>query len=377
MVRDKPALLKWPTRREMPDQSLFPLRYTAKVMEDAEMLDDVKAYDVVKARLENGEDELIPLEVDVGSGDDDKVLIRDLRKHSFVPPSPEGCFADLDAAAASLRPEYRPVVEAFRHSLMSTVSTVSMPFSLASASVEQSHFQRLHTAERIRADDLSTEDQEEAARAKANSRMLDFVQSQDGRQALIRDTCLFLLSSLGLGLERAAQELLEQGLALLWSALEVLCRDTFETTLNAVPAKAKALVDDPTTRNRFEAGRLPLDTLLEYGFDLSGKLGTVLVTQQDFSDLRTIKAVYSVLYPRCADLRQALSHRELWILFQRRHLVVHRRCVIDRPYLEATGETLDVGTHLIVTPNDFERALDVVISSGAVLARSISTGDQS
>src|SRR5271157_157771 len=47
----------------MPDQSSFPLRYTAKVMEDAEMLADVKAYDAAKARLEDGSDELIPLEI--------------------------------------------------------------------------------------------------------------------------------------------------------------------------------------------------------------------------------------------------------------------------------------------------------------------------
>jgi hypothetical protein len=31
-------------------------------MDDAEMLADVKAYDAAKARLESGEDELIPLE---------------------------------------------------------------------------------------------------------------------------------------------------------------------------------------------------------------------------------------------------------------------------------------------------------------------------
>jgi hypothetical protein len=34
-----------------------------KLMEDAEMLADVKAYDAAKARLEHGEDELIPLEI--------------------------------------------------------------------------------------------------------------------------------------------------------------------------------------------------------------------------------------------------------------------------------------------------------------------------
>ena len=34
-----------------------------KLMEDAEMLADVKAYDVAKALLEDGEDKLIPLEI--------------------------------------------------------------------------------------------------------------------------------------------------------------------------------------------------------------------------------------------------------------------------------------------------------------------------
>jgi DNA-binding XRE family transcriptional regulator len=34
-----------------------------KLMADAEMLAGVKAYDAAKARLENGEDELIPLEI--------------------------------------------------------------------------------------------------------------------------------------------------------------------------------------------------------------------------------------------------------------------------------------------------------------------------
>jgi DNA-binding XRE family transcriptional regulator len=39
------------------------LRYTGEVMEDAEMLADVQAYDAAKARLEDGSDELIPLEI--------------------------------------------------------------------------------------------------------------------------------------------------------------------------------------------------------------------------------------------------------------------------------------------------------------------------
>ena len=43
--------------------ALVPMKHLEKLMEDAEMLADVKAYDAAKARLEAGEDELIPLEL--------------------------------------------------------------------------------------------------------------------------------------------------------------------------------------------------------------------------------------------------------------------------------------------------------------------------
>jgi DNA-binding XRE family transcriptional regulator len=43
--------------------ALIPVRALQKLMEDAEMLADVKAYDAAKSRLEDGLDELIPLEI--------------------------------------------------------------------------------------------------------------------------------------------------------------------------------------------------------------------------------------------------------------------------------------------------------------------------
>jgi DNA-binding XRE family transcriptional regulator len=43
--------------------ALIPLRDFLRLIEDAEMLSDVKAYDAAKARLEDGEDELVPFEI--------------------------------------------------------------------------------------------------------------------------------------------------------------------------------------------------------------------------------------------------------------------------------------------------------------------------
>lgn len=43
--------------------AVIPVEKLQKLMEDAEMLADVRAYDAAKKRLESGEDELIPLAI--------------------------------------------------------------------------------------------------------------------------------------------------------------------------------------------------------------------------------------------------------------------------------------------------------------------------
>ena len=43
--------------------AILPMEELKKLMDDAEMLSDVRAYDAAKARIERGQDEPIPLEI--------------------------------------------------------------------------------------------------------------------------------------------------------------------------------------------------------------------------------------------------------------------------------------------------------------------------
>jgi hypothetical protein len=45
------------------DFAVLPMKQLQKLIDDAEMLADVKAYDAIKARIARGEEELIPLEL--------------------------------------------------------------------------------------------------------------------------------------------------------------------------------------------------------------------------------------------------------------------------------------------------------------------------
>ena len=83
---------------------------------------------------------------------------------------------------------------------------MAIPFSLATASVHQSHFQRLHIAERIRArsieldsiklgEDLEEVREREACRV-ASERMREFAESEEGKNTIIRVVCVFLITVL-------------------------------------------------------------------------------------------------------------------------------------------------------------------------------------
>ena len=301
-----------------------------------------------------------------------------MREHFALPVGDEK-FKSFDAAFDGVPVSLQSAFRTFRHNLMGTVSTVAMPFNFAFTSVQEKHFQRLHIARDLANLPLpgqpttQDEDKERDRKAleEARAEMQAFVGSNEGSNVIIRDVCSFLLHSLEHGFKDAAQELLHQGLVLLWSAFEVLLRDVFEAKLNDEPLQIKLLVDNPKTRKRFEAEKLPLETLLEHGFDLSARVGTVLVGQQNFNDFPSAKGIYSVLFPNDAALNDALDQNELWKLYQRRHLIVHRRGAIDHAFLNATGETHAIGSQLNISPRQFDTAFKAVLAAGTALASAV------
>jgi hypothetical protein len=309
-----------------------------------------------------------------------------MRRRFVVPPPPDQVFSRVDPLVDELDPEHQPLGQIFRHNLNSVLSSVSIPFALASASAHDRHFQRIHSAEGIRAlpidsviglDTTEPDPEIEEARErevyeKAMEQMAEFQQSEEGRNAIILDISNFLLRSLkSEDLELAANEIIRQGIILIWSAFEILFRDTFEQELNLDPSKARLLVEDVSTRKRFEADKFSLETLIQHRFDLSNKLGTILVGQQDFSNLPAIRAVYSVLFGSSAELMRRLNQDDLWLLYQRRHLCVHRRGIVDQAYINNTNDDLPLGSPLVIIPQRFEEHFNVVLETGEALLQSL------
>jgi len=306
-----------------------------------------------------------------------KVLATDTMERFFVAREPSELFPDFGNLKAALPPRYSGLAAAFEHNVSAVAATMGIPVTLASAAAEGSHWQRIHSAERIRTlkleadlgENQSTLEARRNAHARiiASERMREFAASRDGRDKIAADTCSFLLEALNsLNLSAAAAELLLQGTVLTWSALEILSRDLFEAILNADPKRALTVMQEPTAKQRLQS-KFTLEELAASGFDLSSSLGSLLSSQQDFSDIRTIKAVMLPAVNSDSDVEAALGERKLWVLCQQRHLIVHRRGVVDARYVEATGETRQIGDRLAVTPSELESQIEGVVNAGRVL----------
>jgi hypothetical protein len=309
----------------------------------------------------------------MGEMDQDiKIAEGKARQHFFIPIDESAMFAGLDKAIARSLPAFTPIAKAFRHNLSAVISTVSVPFHLVAAHVQGLRFQQIHTAEAIRAridmKDAATKVLYEKALPIARERFSEESKEPETIRKFSDQILLELKQNLEReDLARAASELLRQGAVAVWGSLEVLAQDIFVALLNSNPTTAVELLTHERTKQLFQLKAIPLETLSTYDFDLSGSFGDILIRYRNVDTIPVMKAVFGVLLWKSEDLRTTLDNKDLWILNQRRHLIVHRRGIVDAEYLSKTGEAFALGSELVISPDDLERYLSLTSEAGLQL----------
>ena len=282
----------------------------------------------------------------------------------------------LVEATGRLQTSRQQIALALLDSLGGVVRTLGIPFQYTYSQVHALHWQRHLMAERIRALAIDDESEREgSARTAAKLKFDDFVAAETGK--VIADEVLGRLAALANEPEAlsAARELARQGIVLAWSAFEVFARDLFVELLNERPALVERLLSHVASRKRFTVDKIDWQTLSTYNFDLSRSLGDLLSQRSDLDDIQTIRDAYSALYPSASVLNQALANEDLWHLFQRRNLIVHRRGIVDRHYIEKTGSSLAIGKHFWAAPDDIERHIESVIAAATALVSEVANDD--
>jgi hypothetical protein len=289
----------------------------------------------------------------------------------FFPPDPEAFFGSLASVISSAPQEYREIFEAFRKNLEAVIWTANMPFHFVQTGVHQRRFEKVLLAEGIRnipvpvgSPPKLTEDEVlELARKKFRQEL----STPEGSDAIIG----LILNDLERSIENrdiltGATEVLRQSEVLIWSAFEVLASDLFVGLLNRTPTLATLVYRDERTKKRLQL-RDPLSILDRFSFDLSLHMGDVVAQSWRMDDLESIRTAFDVLFPANVRLRDQLQQEALWKLYQRRNLIVHRRSIVDEAYLRNTGDTLPVGTELLVSPQQLEADLSLVRDTGMEL----------
>lgn len=271
----------------------------------------------------------------------------------------------LTDRAPSLPDGLRQIALAFFDSLHGVIRTLSIPFQYTYSQVYSLHWQRFLMAERIRARGIENEEEREPAALKiAKERFAEYLQGE-GREVVVDDV-LARLKELQDEPESlaAARELTRQGVVLVWSAVEVLARDSFVFLLNRRPILAEQLLAEQANRKRFSVDRIDWQTLAAYGYDLSENLGTFLISKADLASVPAIRDAYGALFPTATELGRKLADRRLWDLCQKRNLIVHRRGIVDQQYLANTGDTLSLGADLWIRPSEVEDLLEAGLHIG-------------
>lgn len=278
----------------------------------------------------------------------------------------------LTDLAPSLPNGLRQIALAFFDSLHGVIRTLSIPFHYTYSQVHSLHWQRFLMAERIRARGIENEEEREPAALKiAKERFAEYLQGE-GR-AVVVDDVLARLKELQDEPESlaAARELTRQGVVLVWSAVEVLARDSFVFLLNRRPILVEQLLAEQANRKRFSVDRIDWQTLAAYGYDLSENLGTFLISKADLTSVQAIRDAYGALFPTAIELGRKLADRRLWDLCQKRNLLVHRRGIVDQQYHVNTGDTLPLGADLWIPPSEVEDLLEAGLHIGTEIISAV------
>jgi len=313
-------------------------------------------------------------------------LSRDARDVFLLPTKKKEYLLPLFEITENLSGTFKQIALAFIDNLESVLSTVSIPFQYTCTQVQNLHFQKLHMVERIKlvnivSFDPVTEAQEKENDEKAlkNAKLCfkEFMESDGGKIVAKEVLERLLLVKNDAESLKAARELTCQGILLIWGAFEVLARDLFIELLNRQPARIEMFLTNPSNRKRFGLDKIDWDTLNDFDFDLSKNVGTIVTNRIDLDDIRTIKDAYSAIFPDAIDLVTRLADHRLWILFQKRNLIVHRRGIFDQQYIDKTGESKTIGSKLIVTPAEVEDYLSATTSAGQALLIEINKTEHS
>lgn len=257
--------------------------------------------------------------------------------------------------------DVRDLAEAFDHSVKTALTVASIPFTMANASVISKRFQQLITAERIRNLKVQSDpdkELEDRAYSIAKEKLDEELKSRVAEFSnLVLQELDDALSNLQF--QQAASELLLETVVMIWGAFENLISELVRHLLNSNPKFAIAVISHESAKRYFPK-TVSLEALAEHNFSLSDSMGDYLSLSRNVDALPLMRSVFQAIFPASEPLHRLAGDSEMWKLWQRRHLIVHRRGIVDFHYVQKSGDNVAVGQKLVIESDYIETATQMI-----------------
>jgi hypothetical protein len=158
---------------------------------------------------------------------------------------------------------------------------------------------------------------------------------------------------------------MHQACVLAWGSFETFCKEVFIASLNQRPDLFGIISKNQKLRDRFPVAQSSWPSILESArYDLTGKLGTIIASDRDFSSPQLLKDLFPILFADFGakeELLKEFESQDLWILGNRRHLIVHRCGIVDAEYMRKCNDSSQkLGCVLTLKGSDIEKTFATV-----------------
>lgn len=282
----------------------------------------------------------------------------------FLFGEPDDFFKRIDEII-EMQGVLRAPLLAFRENLASALRVGNIPYQLTIASIYKSRYDKLLISVRLRKITGAVGPVDEAldlecARREAKEIMRGEINDAVSAQERARQTIGILDEHLeDRDFLTSAHELLRQLLVMGWGAFETLITDLMRLLINERPNVAIELVNHRFYKDSFSARSL-IEALGHQNFDLSSTMGDFFLGAVKLDSLEKIRMILATSL-NDSILDQKLKDPKLWKISQQRHLIVHRRGIIDKRYLDNTSDSGIEGKHI-------EFSSDYIESFGTIKA---------
>ncbi|MCJ7691742.1 MAG: hypothetical protein MUO60_20895 [Clostridiaceae bacterium] len=275
--------------------------------------------------------------------------------------------------------DYKEILSTFEYNLKAVIAILSLPNTISVTRTKLLIFDKIMTQELILSTPLVIDDPEskedekkrkELVYKKAQERYFKEVYTEQGTKEFWNITYSFLDDLHDKNeVAIAVKELLNQSCILLWSSFEVLSRDFFINYINRNANRINDLLEFLKAKKIYN-NIISLDTLVEHSYDISKNMGFILEQNIDFSYLSYIREIYKMLFPLNTTLVNNINNKLLWKINQQRHLLVHKKGIVDKKYSESTDDKTPIGEEIIITPESVKQYLEIIKSTGYEIVNS-------